>query len=193
MKNVKILTEAELKHLIQEAADAALNEIDSKTSSRIENPNASAKDHIQSGNYTETINTPSRKKPASNGDQTIRTDNLCPPAIQSFLTPYKSFKFMFFTFRKEGNVVHFLFELDDIKNLLDNTVILSGNVTFANTRLPGDIVINFKKGQDGEAAYQYRGKGDKYILTPDNRTASKWNELVQGLQDYLTTGCIKNS
>ena len=84
-----------------------------------------------------------------------------------------------------------LFEVENVRKLLDNVAILSGNVIFANTQLPGDIVIEFKKGKDENVTntvyYKYKGNGYKYVLMPDNRTASKWNELVQGLQDSLTT------
>lgn len=191
MKKVKILTESELKYLIHEAVTEALNEIDGKTLSRIPNTTIDAKNNIQAGRYTKTVTTPSKSKTISYDDQILRADSLYPKAIQSFLDPYKSFKFMFFAFRREGNVVHLLFEVDNVRKLLDNVAILSGNVIFANTQLPGDIVIEFKKGKDENVTntiyYKYKGNGYKYVLMPDNRTASKWNELVQGLQDSLTT------
>lgn len=191
MKNVITLSESDFRRILQEAITAALNEIDGKTLSRIPNTTVDAKNNIQSGRYTKTVVTPSKRKVVSYDNQILRADSLYPRAIQSFLAPYKSFRFMFFAFRREGNVVHLLFEVENVRKLLDNVAILSGNVIFANTQLPGDIVIEFKKGKDENVTntvyYKYKGNGYKYVLMPDNRTASKWNELVQGLQDSLTT------
>lgn len=140
----------------------------------------------------EAITAASNELDGKTESQTPKTTLDAKNNIQSFLSPYKSSRFIFFAFRKEGNVVHLLFEVDDVRKLLDNVAILSGNVVFANTQLPGDITIEFKIGNDGNVKstvyYKFKGKGYKYVLMPDNRTASKWNELVHGLQDSLTAG-----
>lgn len=168
-KKVIRLTESQLSEIIRSAADMALNEIDGKTPSRVPNAATTAMDDIQRG--------------ISN--KIVRADEMTPRAIQSFLAPYKNFIFMFFAYKRTGNPVHLLFNVDNIKKNMGGISILSGNVIFGDEQLPGDIQIEFSTDGDENMTYKvfykYKGNGYKYTLTPDNRTVNKWKELINEL------------
>ena len=187
-KNVIRLTESQLKEIIRGAVDMALNEIDGKTLSRVPNATTAAADNIQKGISHKTIKSKLRNMTVSNDDEIIRADEMMPRAIQSFLAPYKNFKFMFFAYKRTGNIVHLLFNVDNIKKNMDGITILSGNVIFGGEQLPGDIQIEFSKDKEenitNKVFYKYKGNSYKYILTPDNRTINKWNELINELIKY---------
>lgn len=184
-KKVIRLTESELREVVRRAAEAALKEIDGKTLARVPNAATTAMDNIQNGVYDKTIKSTFRNKTVSNDDEIIRADNLLPRAIQSFLSPYKDYQFMFFAYRREGNPIHLLFKVDNIKKNMDGVSILSGEVVFGKEQLPGDIQIVFSKDGEGNLSnkvyYKYKGNNSKFILEPDRRTSEKWNELVQQL------------
>ena len=122
-------------------------------------------------------------------DNVRKADALKPNAIQSFLSPYKNCRFLFWAYRREGNPVHLIFQVEGIKKALDSEVILSGSVVFGRELLPGDIVIDFEPIGNGQynakVSYKYKGNRYKYSLKPNVRTEPKWNELTKGLQDFL--------
>lgn len=184
-KKVVRLTESQLKEIIRGAVDMALNEIDGKTLSRVPNAATTAMDHIQKGISNKTIKSTLRNKTVSNDSEIIRANEMMPRAIQSFLAPYKNFIFMFFAYMRTGNPVHLLFNVDNIKKNMGDISILSGKVIFGDEQLPGDIQIEFSKDKDeniiSKVFYKYKGNRYKYILTPDNRTVNKWNELINEL------------
>ena len=184
-KKVVRLTESQLSEIIRGAVDMALNEIDGKTLSRVPNAATAAVDDIQKGIPNKTIKSTLRNKTISNDSEIVRADEMTPRAIQSFLSPYKNFKFMFFAYKRTGNLVHLLFNVENIKKNMGGTSILSGNVIFGNEQLPGDIQIELNKDEDENITYKvfykYKGNSYKYILTPDNRTVNKWNELINEL------------
>ena len=92
---------------------------------------------------------------------------------------------MFFAYKRTGNLVHLLFNVDNIKKNMGGISILSGNVIFGDEQLPGDIQIEFSTDGDENMTYKvfykYKGNGYKYTLTPDNRTVNKWKELINEL------------
>lgn len=184
-KKVVRLTESQLKEIIRGAVDMALNEIDGKTLSRDPNAATTAMDDIQKGISDKNIKSALRNKTISNDSEIVRTDEMMPRAIQSFLAPYKNFKFMFFAYKMTGIPVHLLFNVENIKKNMGGISILSGNVIFGDEQLPGDIQIEFNKDEDENITYKvfykYKGNSYKYILTPDNRTVNKWNELINEL------------
>ena len=184
-KKVIRLKESELREMVHKAAAAALKEIDGKTLSRVPNAAITAMDSIQNGVYDKTIKSTLRNKTISNDDEIIRADEMLPRAIQSFLSSYKDYQFMFFAYRREGNPIHLLFKVDNIKKNMDGISILSGEVVFGNEQLPGDIQIVFSKEADSHLSnkvyYKYKGNNSKFILEPDRRTSEKWNELVRQL------------
>lgn len=184
-KKVVRLTESQLNEIIRSAVDIALNEIDGKTLSRVPNAATTAMDNIQKGISHKTIKSTLRNKTVSNDSEIIRANEMMPRAIQSFLAPYKNANFMFFAYKRTGNPVHLLFNVDNIKKNMGGISILSGKVIFGDEQLLGDIQIEFSKDKDENITYKvfykYKGNRYKYILTPDNRTINKWNELINEL------------
>ena len=89
---------------------------------------------------------------------------------------------MFFAYRRTGNVIHLIFEIEQIKKLLDGEAILGGIVTFGDTQLNGDIFVDLI---NNKVYYKHKLDKHKYLLTPDNRTASKWNELLSNMKIAL--------
>jgi len=191
MKQVHRLTESQFMEIIENAVRTALNEIDGKTLSRVPNAAINAVNNIQSGVYSKKISSKLRGRTIDYDKHIERANNLYPKAIQSFLAPYIETPYMFFAYKREGNPVHLVFNVENIKKIIDSIVILSGNVAFDNETLPGDIFVEFYKDKEGnilnKVYYKYKGNQYKYILKPDNRTIGKWNELVQGLEDSLTS------
>ena len=179
-KKIVVLKEEELNRLIGECVRKALNEIDGKTLSIVPNVSIDAKNNIQNGNYDKRIND---KKTVTYDSQIVKADKLYPRALQSFIAPYTGFPFMFFAFRRVGNAVHFIFEIEQIKKLLDGEAILGGSVTFGDTQLNGDIVVDLI---NDKVYYKHKLDRHKYLLTPDNRTASKWNELLNNIKIALS-------
>lgn len=120
---------------------------------------------------------------ATVNSQTTKADSLSPQDLQSVIAPYKGCKFMFFTFRETGNVVHFVFEIENIKNmnLFDGKATLEGTATLGDTQLDGSIVVDLINDKA-----RYKHNRHKYVLTPDNRTIDKWNALLNTLKDFLT-------
>lgn len=122
---------------------------------------------------------------ATVNSQTTKADSLSPKDLQSVIAPYKGCKFMFFTFRETGNVVHFVFEIENIKNtnLFDGKATLEGTATFGDTQLDGSIVVDLI---NDKACYKHKQNRHKYVLTPDNRTIYKWNALLNTLKDSFS-------
>lgn len=86
---------------------------------------------------------------------------------------------MFFAYRKLGNVVHLLFKVDNIKKLVDGQAVLSGEVTFGNEQLNGDITIDLVKNK---VCYRHKKDWCKYDLEPDRRTKDEWSTLLDELK-----------
>lgn len=173
------LSEQELNTIIAECVNKALNEIGGKTLSIIPNVAIDAVDNIQKGNLTKKINV---QKSTSYDNQITKADALYPKAIQSFLQPYKDKKLMFFAYKREGNPVHLIFSIENIKKLIDGIAILSGVVIFGGEQLSGDIIVDFTKDK---VSYKYIGNNYKYVLEPDQRTLVWWNNLCDGLRESL--------
>lgn len=87
----------------------------------------------------------------------------CAPQ-QPSLQQFKDIRYMFFAYRKLGNVVHLLFKVDNIKKLVDGQAVLSGEVTFGNEQLNGDITIDLVKNK---VFYKHKKDRCKYDLEPD--------------------------
>ena len=85
--------------------------------------------------------------------------------------------------------MHFIFQLENIKKVLGSEVTLSGNVVLGREQLPGDITVTFVPADDSRyetvVSYRYKGNGLKYALMPNVNTEAKWNELINGLHDFL--------
>ena len=184
-KRIISLTENDLKEMIKRC----LNEIGGKTLASIDNSAIKSVNNIQNHVDRTFYGTRAGLKIVDHNDNVIKADTLKPKAIQSFLNPYKNYQFLFWAYRREGNPVHLMFQVENIKKALDSEVILSGNVVFGREQLPGDIIINFfpvgNSQYDSKVSYKYKGNSYKYLLRPNVNTEPKWNELVNGLQDFL--------
>lgn len=188
-KKVIRLTESELYELIVKATNQILVEIDGKTLSRVSNSAINSMNNIQNGVNRTFYGTQRGLKMIDHNKNIEKADVLTPQAIQSFLTPYKSVNFMFWAYRRVGNPVHFLFRVEDIKKLIDNVAILSGEVVLGMEKLPGDVVVEFRLDNDNSYTrtvfYKYKGNKYKYILEPNINTKPLWDNLVDELENCL--------
>lgn len=183
-KKVIKLTEEELDNAIKQSVNEALQEIKGRTLARMSNSAINSTGNIQRG-VNRTFY--GAKAGIKNVD---KDDNLIPKATQSFLSQYKSTKFLFWTYRRVGNPINVIFKVDNIKKLIDNVAILSGEVIFGREQLSGDIVIDFKLQNDGTykrfVSYKYKGNKYKYTLEPNTNTKPIWDDLVNELEECLT-------
>ena len=184
-KRVVTLTEEALKKMIKQC----LNEIGGKTLAAIDDSAEQSVNNIQNKVDRTFYGTNRGLKVVDHNDNVVKADTLKPQAIQSFLSPYKNYRFLFWAYRRTGNPIHLIFQVENILKALGSEVILSGDVVFGREQLPGDIVVNFVPTNDGKyntkVSYKYKGNSYKYLLKPNVNTEPKWNELMNGLQDYL--------
>ena len=179
------LTENDLKKIVKQC----INEIGGRTLASVDNSAINSVNNIQNHVDRTFYGTKRGLKMVDHNDNIIKADALKPKAIQSFLNPYKNYRFLFWAYKREGNPIHLIFQVENIKKALDSEVILSGNVVFGREQLPGDIIINFVPVENGQyntkVSYKYKGNRYKYLLQPNVNTEPKWNELIKGLQDFL--------
>lgn len=189
-KKIIRLTESELHEVIKDAVNEAMQEIKGKTLAKVSNSAINSINNIQNKVDRVLYGTNKGLKMVDQNRNVEKADKLMPNAIQSFLRPYKSTKFLFWAYRREGNPIHLIFTVDNIKKLLDNTVILSGEVIFGREQLPGDIIIDFRLTKEGQyksiVSYKYKGNGYKYLLEPNVNTKELWDDLVNELEEALT-------
>ena len=180
MGKIHILRVDELNQMIENNL-MKINEIDGKTLSCVANVSIDAMNNIQSGQEIKKIN---KEKSVTYDSQITKADELYPRAVQSFLNPYKDLQFMFFAYKRLGNVVHLLFSVKNIKKLSDGQAILSGDVVFGNEQLNGDIVVDFI---NNKVFYKHKSNNYKYTLEPDRRTSEQWTFLLDELQKALNS------
>lgn len=176
MNKIRILTVEELNQLI-ESNLVKINEIDIKTLSCNQNVSIEAAQNIQNGNKIKEIN---QNRSVADDSQVAKAGELLSRTVQSFLNQYKDIKFMFFTYKRLGNLVHLLFSVENVKKLIDGVAILSGEVSFGNEQLKGNIHIDFP---NNKVYYKHKGSNYKYVLEPDVRTLEIWTSLLKGLQN----------
>ena len=189
-KKVIKLTEEELGKVIKQSVNEALQEIKGRTLARVSNSAINSMDNIQRGVNRTFYGTKAGIKMIDHFKNVDKADNLIPKATQSFLSPYKSTRFLFWAYRREGNPINLIFKVDNIKKLIDNVAILSGEVIFGREQLPGDIIVDFKLQNDGTykrfVSYKYKGNKYKYTLEPNTNTKPIWDDLVNELEECLT-------
>lgn len=96
---------------------------------------------------------------------------------------------MFFANRRTGNVVHLIFEIEQIKKLHEGEGILEGKTTFGDTQLDADIIVDLI---NDKVYYKHKPDRHKYLLTPDNRTAGKWNTVLSNMRIALSNHIEKS-
>lgn len=171
------LTREELSELIYEAVLPVLNEIDAREYARVHKATNKARIDNQNGVLHHRINSNTIEP---NDDIIAHGIELEPRAADSFISPYKDVRFMFYCKNLRQNTGIVLFSLSVLHELTDEKAILRGDVVFNNERLNGSIIINLATGN---AVYCHSRSRRKYPLEIDNRFAPKWNELVDVLRE----------
>ncbi len=179
-KKVIRLTEDEFMSMINEAVANALVEMDGKTAMRVPNVSTNAKNDIQQGIYSKTINP---NKSISNDALIQKAQNMWSRVEDHWLQKFKGVTFKFFGKDRIGIVANILFTFEKLTHLSSDKTILIGSVSYNNQTINGDgIVINFNKGT---VKYKARGNRYQYSLEIDNRTKPTWDALLEQLQMAL--------
>jgi len=182
-KSIKF-TESEMRKIVTEVVNEALQEIDGKTHSRVANATKRATQNIQNGIQSTKITSP-----LSGKEHVIDYDNIIDRAKEteeranaSLLKPYVDSRIMFFAVNRLGRTARLIFQPKDIKKLKDGVAILSGSVIYDNNLMNGNIMVDFNRQSVFYTEPQTRYK---YTLEPDNRTVKKWNDLLKQLKMSL--------
>jgi hypothetical protein len=185
MKNKVIrLTEEELHNLVKQIIDKSLNEIDGKTHARVSNATTMATNQLQNGisqkNITSKVS--GNKHVIDYNDIIDNAAGTEQRAKQSLLRPFINEQIMFYAVNRLGRTVRLIFQVEDIKKLMDNIAILSGNVIYDGCQMNGDLMIDFTQNK---IFYTERKSRYKYTLVPNNYTIKVWNELTKQLKMSL--------
>jgi len=183
-KKTVTLSESEMRKLVTDIVNEALQEIDGKTHSRVANATKRATQNIQNGIQSTKITSPlSGKKHVIDYDNIIdRAKGTEKRANASLLKPYIESKIMFFAVNRLGRTTRLIFQPKDIRKLKDGVAILSGSVIYDNNSMNGNIMVDFNRQRVFYTEPQTRYK---YTLEPDNRTVNKWNDLLKQLKMSL--------
>lgn len=183
-KKATKLTEDEMRTLVNNIVNEALEEIDGKTHARVANATKRAMQNLQNGiRFTKTTSPLSGEKHTINYDDIItKAKKTEERANTSLLEPYIDSKIMFFATNRLGRITRLIFQPNKIKKLMNGVAILSGTVIYDGNLMNGNIMIDFTKQK---VFYTERHTRYKYTLDPDNRTVDKWNSLLEQLKMSL--------
>jgi hypothetical protein len=188
-KEVVYLTEEEFYNHIEQVVKEALNEIGGKTHAQLYNASTQARRSNQAGNYTKTVYKTDRQgniirplKNVNNNKTITRARKLEPDANASLLKPFIDTTYLFYATTRTGRSTFLTFKVTNIKKLIGNEAILSGEVVYDGIQMNGDILIDFNKNI---IYYKDRKSKYRYELEPDNRTVNQWNLLLHELQESL--------
>ena len=183
-KKVIRLTEEELHNLVKQIIEQSLNGIDEKTHANVSDATTMATNKLQNGmsQKNTTSKASGNKHIIDNNDIIDNAAGTEQRANQSLLRPFINEQVMFYAVNRLGRTVRLIFQVEDIKKLMDNIAILSGNVIYDGCQMNGDLMIDFTQNK---IFYTERKSRYKYTLVPNNYTIKVWNELTKQLKMSL--------
>lgn len=173
MKQSIKLTESELRKIIMENVEEALNEIQGKTHGRLRKASQQAK-------HDDLHNIPSTNIKKTNFDKVCQAQSLSNDAANSLIAPFKTI-YKFYGDDLTGVPGILGFQLELLYELNDRKALLKGKLVFKDKTINGLVGVNMNTH---ETFYQKNEKSKRFhidIIPSDTHNLATWNNLLAEL------------